>query len=326
MKKNKNQPLKLGIFVTLGLFIFIVGIYYLGSKQDLFSSTFTVNSYFKDVKGLVQGNNVRYSGINVGTVSKIDIVSDSTILVKMSINDKVREFIRKDSKVEIGSDGLMGSKIVKIHPGSANAGSISDDDELESTNSLDIEEILKEAKVVIDDGQIITKNLVEMTNKLNNGDGDIAKLLNDDEITTKLSQFGDEMISVSQSIDGITRKINRGEGDLGKLVNDTTITHEFHTAMDQFGNIMSRTDTIANELLIFSKSMNNGNGLVNRLVYDSTMADNVDTTIYKVGKSVDNIVDAAETIEKSWIFNLFSGNNKKERQEERNTRRPDNMK
>jgi phospholipid/cholesterol/gamma-HCH transport system substrate-binding protein len=132
MGKSKNRSLSLGLLVSVGLLLFILAIYYLGSKQNLFSSTITVQSNFNNVKGLVEGNKVRYAGINVGTVSDIRIISDSTILVEMALNRKVTEFIRKDAKVEIGQEGLMGSKIVYIHTGSAGAGSVEDNDKLES--------------------------------------------------------------------------------------------------------------------------------------------------------------------------------------------------
>jgi phospholipid/cholesterol/gamma-HCH transport system substrate-binding protein len=311
MGKSKNRSLSLGLLVSVGLLLFILAIYYLGSKQNLFSSTITVQSNFNNVKGLVEGNKVRYAGINVGTVSDIRIISDSTILVEMALNRKVTEFIRKDAKVEIGQEGLMGSKIVYIHTGSAGAGSVEDNDKLESVKAFDVAEMLDEAKKIIEDGRSVSQNLLEMSGKMNNGDGDLAKLLNENTITAKLNETGDQLLSVAKNVDGITQKINHGQGDLGKLVNDTVISYRLALALDRLDSIASTADSLTKELLTFGKELNDGDGLVTRLVYDSIMAENADTAVSKLGGSIDDLVKTSQAVRESWVLNLFSGRNKK---------------
>lgn len=306
MDNTKSRSLKLGIMVAIGLGLFTIAIYYLGSQQNLFSPSVTIKAYFNNVSGLVEGNKVRYSGIAIGSVDEIQIISDSTILVKITVDKKVKKFIRKDSRVEISSDGLMGSKIINILPGTEAAGSVSGEDFLVSSDPLDLQDVLEEAKKVIDDGRIITKNLIKVTEKIDNGEGDLAILLNDNGITTRLNKIGDEMTSTIVNLNKITTKINDGYGDLGKLVNDTVITSEMALLMNNFKKISTTSDSIANEILLFSKELNSGDGIIPRLVYDTAMADNIDTTIVKINYGVDNVVQAAETVEKSWIFNLFS--------------------
>lgn len=311
MGKSKSRSFKLGLFVSAGVLLFMLAVYYLGSKQNLFSSSFTVQSRFYDVKGLVEGNKVRYSGIDVGTVSSVKLIADSTIMVELSIDERVREFIRKDSKVEIGREGLMGSKLVFIHPGTAVAGSIGDNGELESVKSVDIEEMLREAQKIIDDGRAVSKNLLAMSRKINEGEGDLARLINDNTITTTLSQTGDELLGIAQNAREITEKVNKGEGDLGRLLNDTTITFQMNKSLNQLEEVGANTDTFTQELAKFGKALNNGHGMLNRLVYDSIMAVHVDTTIVKVGEGVDDVVETAEAIRESWLLNLFSGRKKK---------------
>jgi len=311
MNRSKNRSLKLGLLVSAGALLFVLAVYYLGSKQNLFSSSITIKSYFHNVKGLMEGNKVRYSGINVGTVDGISIVSDSTILVELSIDKNVKEFIRKDSKVEIGQEGIMGNKIVNIYPGSASAGSVGDNDELKSANSFDFEEILKQAKSIIDDGKAVAKNLLDMSNKINNGNGDLARLINDSAISVSLNKTGDQLLSITQNVKEITRKVNDGEGDLGKLVNDTAISHTVTLALTNLDSITARVDTFSQELLIFGKEINHGDGLIHRLVYDSLMAENVDTTITNVNYGVGEVAAAARSVRQSWILNLFSGKSKR---------------
>lgn len=316
MGKFANRSIKLGLMVAGGLALFVVAIFYLGSQQNLFTSSVKVKSYFRDVKGLMEGNKVQYSGITVGHVSHIEIVDDTTILVKMAVKKDVQKFIRKNSKVDIGSDGLMGSKIVNIHPGTSQTGPITDDDVLMTKQSVDFQDVLEEAQSVIQQSNTIIAHLRDISNKMNNGEGDFAKLLNDDMITTKLSRMGDEMLAVASTSDEILRKVNEGEGDLGRLINDSIVTTEYVKIMNDFGGVVNNFDSIASEtnkfakeLKLYSEQLNSGNGIFYKLAYDSTMANNIDTTISKVNRSVDDIVGAANTVEKSWVFNLFSGGN-----------------
>jgi len=313
MGKFANRSIKLGLLVAGGLFLFAIAIFYLGSQQDLFSSSVTVKSYFRDVKGLMEGNKVQYSGITVGHVAHIEIINDTTILVQMSVNKDVQKFIRTDSKVDIASDGLMGSKIVSIYPGSASAQSISDDDVLMTQESIDFQDVLVEAESVLRDTREITSNLQDISRKMNEGDGDIAVLLNEDKITTKLNRFGDEMLAIAATSDEILQKVNEGEGDLGRLINDSTITMEYMQLMNDFDSIAFKTNRFADELNQYSNQLNSGDGLLYKLAYDSVMTANIDTTIAKISTGIDDVVEAANTLEKSWVFNLFSKNREKKK-------------
>jgi phospholipid/cholesterol/gamma-HCH transport system substrate-binding protein len=306
MGKFASRSVKLGLLVAGGLILFALAIFYLGSQQDLFSSTVVVKSYFKDVKGLMEGNKVQYSGITVGHVAHIEIIDDTTILVQISVDRDVQKFIRTDSKVDIGSDGLMGSKILNIYPGSAVAQSISDDDVLLAQESIDFEEVLEEALSVFKDSRKIASNMLEISNKMNNGDGDFALLVNERNFTSKLDRVGNELLAFSTTANEIIGKIKQGEGDLGKLIGDSVITSEIHEMMINMDSVVQKSDVLVRELNQYSNQLNNGNGLLTRIAYDTVMADNIDTTIVKISNSVDDVERAAETIDRSWIFNLFS--------------------
>ena len=117
MKQNISHKVRLGIFITIGIAVFIAAIYFIGDKQQLFRSTFHLSGVFKDVAGLQTGNNVRLSGINVGTIDNIIIISDSSVRVEILIEESTRKFIKKDAVASIGSEGLMGNKTLIISPG-----------------------------------------------------------------------------------------------------------------------------------------------------------------------------------------------------------------
>src|SRR3569832_2214959 len=117
MKTTSGQKIKIGGFVFAGLAILVAGIFLIGNKKGLFSSTFRVHGLFKNVNGLQVGNNARFAGINVGVVQDIQIVNDTSVKVILTLNDVVRKFIKRDAKLSISSDGLMGDKLVLISPG-----------------------------------------------------------------------------------------------------------------------------------------------------------------------------------------------------------------
>src|ERR1700746_891978 len=139
MKKNTNKKIGLGIFVSIGMLFFIAGIYYIGKKQQLFNETFRISGIFKDVRGLQVGNNVQFSGINVGIVENISIVTDTTVKVDLLINENARKFIHKNAGAIIGSDGLMGNKILSITPGTASEETINDNDVITTSMPVNID-------------------------------------------------------------------------------------------------------------------------------------------------------------------------------------------
>src|SRR5258708_16157938 len=116
MKMTTGKKIKIGAFTFTGLLVLVLAIFLIGNKQNIFNSTFNVYGIFKNVNGLQVGNNVRFAGINIGVVQTINIVTDSSARVDLTINNKVKKFIKKDSKLSIGSDGLMGDKLLIISP------------------------------------------------------------------------------------------------------------------------------------------------------------------------------------------------------------------
>ena len=116
MRTHTVNNLKLGAFVIAGLLFLIVMLYMVGRDQSLFGATFVIKARFENVQGLVYGNNVRFGGIQVGTVKKIDILADTVIEVVMIVDQKMKQFIHSNAIASIGTDGLMGNKVISISP------------------------------------------------------------------------------------------------------------------------------------------------------------------------------------------------------------------
>jgi phospholipid/cholesterol/gamma-HCH transport system substrate-binding protein len=202
MNKEDKSNWKLGMFVIGGLVLFFLAIYFIGKQQNLFGSNFELKSKFKTVSGLKVGNNVRFSGINVGTVSGIELVNDTSVVVILTIQEDVRKYIKTDAVASIGSDGLVGDKILTIAPGSAfNTKIIKENGFIASTKPLEIEDLMKGVKKSVDNAEIITSQLALFTYNINNGDGALSKLLTDESFAAKLD-------STMSNIESSTKGLN----------------------------------------------------------------------------------------------------------------------
>lgn len=186
MNKDTGSNWKLGMFVIIGLILFVITIYFVGKQQNLFGETFQLKSQFKTVSGLKVGNNVRFSGINVGTVSEIELVTDSTVVVSVLMEKEVQKYIKKDAKASIGSDGLMGDKVFTISHGTTSKEMVKDNDFITSVNAIEMEDIMKSVKSTLDNAEVITGELAEFSYNMNNGKGTLSKLMNDKSFAVKL--------------------------------------------------------------------------------------------------------------------------------------------
>ena len=200
MKKDSGNKIRLGLFVIGGVVIFLVGIYYIGQKRLLFSSTIKLKTIYHDVNGLQVGNNVRFSGIDVGTVDDISIISDTTVSVTLAIDHSVKKFIKKDAKASIGAEGLMGDKIVNLTSGSESGEEIANGDFIQSMEGSTIDAIMKSVKVTADNAAVITGDLAGVIGMVKSGKGTIGKLLMDTSFAGNLDAT---MVNVKQASGGL---------------------------------------------------------------------------------------------------------------------------
>ena len=186
MKKDTGNKIRLGLFISLGIAVFILGIYFIGERQQLFRGTFRVTCVFKDVGGLQAGSNVRLSGINVGTVDNIIIVSDTSVKVDILIDEATRKFIKKDAFASIGSDGLMGNKILIINPGTGGKTEIENNDTLGTIQPINMDDLMASLKSTIDNTSHITNDLSKITNSIQSGRGTVGRLLMDPSLAQNI--------------------------------------------------------------------------------------------------------------------------------------------
>ncbi|MEO6834183.1 MAG: MlaD family protein, partial [Chitinophagaceae bacterium] len=135
MRSNKNnRAVIVGIVVALGLAIFMIGVFTLGGQKKTFANTFTLRAIFNDVNGIQRGNNIWFSGVKVGTIRSVNFGQHATVVVTMNVEEGVREYIHDDSHAKVGSDGLIGNKIIVIYGGSPELPVVKDGDTLSVEN------------------------------------------------------------------------------------------------------------------------------------------------------------------------------------------------
>jgi phospholipid/cholesterol/gamma-HCH transport system substrate-binding protein len=210
MKKESGFTWKLGMFVIIGLALFTGTIYFVGKQKNIFGSTFNLKAQFKTVSGLKEGNNVRFSGINVGTVDGIELITDTSVLVSLVMKKNVQKFIKTDAIASIGSDGLMGDKVLTISPGNGNGNMVNNNALITSKSAVEIADVMSSLKNSVDNAGIITAQLAQVSYKINNGNGPLARMISDEGFSNSLKGTLTNLQTSSNEFAHFTQNLNKG--------------------------------------------------------------------------------------------------------------------
>jgi phospholipid/cholesterol/gamma-HCH transport system substrate-binding protein len=285
MKKDTSNKIKLGIFISIGMMVFIVGIYFIGAGRQLFTSTFRISAVFKDVAGLQPGNNVRLSGINVGTVDNIMIVSDTTVRVEILIDESTRKFIKKDAVASIGSEGLMGNKTIIVYPGTGGKTEIENNDIVQTTSPLGVDDFMISLKRTIDNATKITSDLSKITENIQSGKGSIGRLLMDQ--------------SISQNVDSTFTNLKDGSAGFKILMDKANDIDEILTSLK---TTINNTSSITSNVSKITDSIHSGKGTIGMLLMDSTMRQNIDSAVVNMKESSAGLKTLMKKAKDSWIL------------------------
>lgn len=186
--QRSKFKVRLGIFIAGGLTLFIVTIFIIGRQKNLFNPVFSLTTTFYNINGLQVGNNIRFSGINVGTVDNIKIINDSTVRVDMLIKKNVQQFFRTDCEASIGSEGIIGDRVLMISQGSIQGPMVKDGQRLNSTEPVETDAIMASLQISTGNAEIITEQLAEIMIKINSGNGTLGRLIQDSSIAENINQ------------------------------------------------------------------------------------------------------------------------------------------
>ena len=211
MEPHSSQfKVRLGLFVAGGFLIFALAIFLIGRQKNLFNPTFHISTTFHNVSGMQVGNNIRFSGINVGTVDNINIINDSTVKVEMIIQKSVQPFIKVDCQAAIGSEGIIGDRILMITQGTSDAPSAKDGDVLPSTEPVEMDAIMKSLSVTAQNAEVVTDQLAEIMLTINQGEGTLGRLIQD---TTIAENINKTIINLKQSSKGLDQNMEAAKSN-----------------------------------------------------------------------------------------------------------------
>ncbi len=327
MKNTSSQKIRLGLFVIIGTILFITGVYLIGQRQDMFKKTFTVSAYFQNVNGLQKGNNVRYAGIDIGTVKDITMINDSTIKIDMTIEEKIIIHIKKNAIATIGSDGLVGNMIINIVPGKGSSELISNGDIIQSYSKIGADDILSTLSVSSENAAILTSDLLKITTAMLEGKGTVGLLLNDTTMARDLKQSVNNLKMASR---GATHTINElnsiissiktnDDTVLGMILNDTisgqklkNIVTNLETTSNEIQSLLSHVDSVINDL-------NSSEGAYNYILKDTSLVNSLKATLKNINEGTDKFNQNMEALKHNWLTRGYF--KKLEREEEKEAKK-----
>lgn len=292
MAKSTINNIKLGLFVLAGVLLLILGLYMIGRDSNLFGRNFELRARFENVQGLTAGNNIRYSGIQVGTVRKVKIISDTVIEVTMLIDEKMRSFIHKNDIVSISTDGLMGNKLINITPARSGSPLVVENDILVTKRVASTDEMMETLNRTNNNIALISDDIKKTVQRINNSSS-LWKILEEPTLPIYLKasmanirNAASKADNMATDLSAIISDVKNGKGSLGAILTDTSIAHNLNEAVMKIQMVGDNANQLADELAALTQSVKNdityGKGTVNALLKDSSI-------VLKLNNSLSNI-------------------------------------
>lgn len=318
-KLKNNRPLLVGIFIFLGLVILVITIFTLGGQKKTFVKSVTVNAVFDDVGGLLRGANVWFSGVKVGTVRHISFYGDKEVLVEMSIDQHAESHIHKDAKAKIGSDGLIGNKIVIIYGGTPTAPQVEKNNFLAVEKALSTDDMLATLQVNNKNLAEITTSFKSIAKKIDSGNGALATILNDPAMGNKLTATVSNLQLISDNFkttsatskvvlsdfQQFTGKLNKPGNSINDLVTDTSMYSDISGTLAELRTASSSISKFTANLKIMSEKLNENDNTVGVLLNDSASASSLKEMIKNLETSSQKLDEDLEAAQHNFLLRGF---------------------
>ncbi|WAC13634.1 MlaD family protein [Dyadobacter pollutisoli] len=321
---TRKRSITVGLFVLIGIIIFVVGILTIGSMKKVFSSTITVKTIFDDVNGLKPGNNIWYSGVKIGTVKTIRFLENSRVEVMLNIEEKSQEFIRKNAKAKVSTDGLIGNKIIVLYGGTQKVPSIEDGDELVVEKIESTEEML----AVLSENN---KNLLGITSAFKTisknilaGKGTVGMLLNDerlyndvDQTLAALKKASVNAQTLTSSLSDFTDKLNQKGGLANDFATDTVIMSDLRSTISKLNETVSSANVMVGNLKTASADLNsNTTSPLGVMLHDEGTAANLKSTLKNLESTTEKLDENMTALRSNFLFRRYFKRKAKEEAKE----------
>jgi phospholipid/cholesterol/gamma-HCH transport system substrate-binding protein len=290
------------------LLIFIVAVYFIGDKQKMFGKTNHLKAVFNNVNGLQIGNNVRYSGVNSGTVRGINMVNDSVIEVDMIIDKTLFSHIKKDAVAIIGSDGLVGSMIINIIPGKGLALPVEPGDEIKSLNRVRTDEMLNTLGITNRNAAHLTKDLLEITSEITEGKGTVGLLIRDSILARDLKETMHYLKITGKGTSESVTKLNKLIGSLDNknnvigVLKDTAVANNIKTIVRNLDKSSTEINKVVSNLNSTITNVKEGKGALNYLSNDPKLVLKIDSTMTNIKEASFRLNENMEALKHNFLF------------------------
>ncbi|MCK9402703.1 MAG: MlaD family protein [Chitinophagaceae bacterium] len=326
MEKKTIDNIKLGIFVSAGLLFLVVLLYMIGKNMSLFGDTYVLKARFENAQGLVVGNNVRYSGIQSGTVKEIKIMNDTTIEVTLLVEKKMMAIIRKNAVVSIGTEGLVGNKVVNIIPRRKQAPLAEEGDILFAKRSVDADEMLQTLSQTNNDVAVIAADLKITIQRINTSNA-LWNLLNDKSIPENFRVSVANILAATgnagklvNNLNDIVMDIKNGKGSAGAILRDSSFAKNLNEAILKIKSVGDNVDSLSHEISLVvagvRQDINSGRGPVNALLKDSAIVIKLNTSLSNIEKGTDGFNQNMEALKHNFLFRGYFRKLEKEKENE----------
>jgi len=310
---TRKRSITVGLFVIIGVIILVVGVVTIGSMRKVFTSNIKIKTIFHDVNGLKPGNNIWYSGVKIGTVKTLRFLDNSQVEVMLNIEEKSQEFIRKNAKAKVSTDGLIGNKIIVIYGGTQKVPAIEDGDELvvekiESTDEMlaVLSENNKNLLGITSAFKTISKNILE-------GKGTVGMLLNDERLYTEVDQTLAALKKASlnaqtmtASLSGFSSKLNQKGGLANDFATDTIIMANVRSTIGRLNETVSTANVMVTNLKTASEELNsNTTSPLGVLLHDETTASNLKGTLKNLETSTEKLDENMTALRSNFLFRRY---------------------
>jgi len=310
MEKATNK-IKLVIFVMTGTILLIVSLYFIGTKQNLFSKTLSIYVRFNNVNGLITGNNVRFAGITIGTVKEINIENDSLVLVEMVIRQDAMRYIRKKSIAEVGSDGLMGNKLINITTIDIASQFVAENDTILSLGSVGTDEMMRTLNTTNINVLDITNDLKRITQRISDSKplwdiiSDTVPFANFRRTLISIETASLSAVNMTKLAEDLLEEIKNGQGVAGKIISDDSTARNFERIV---ANVEAATDTAKlalHHMHEFMEDLNLTPGPLGVLARDTAMAGDMKSVFANLSISTALLNENLKALQSNFLFRRY---------------------
>ena len=301
-----KRAVTVGVFIFLGLAFFIAGVLIVGNLRKTFTKSVTIRTVFDDVEGLKIGNNVWFSGVKIGTVRKMRFVNKSQVEVSMNIDEIAQEYIRKDSKAKIGSEGVIGNKLIVLYGGSQSSPPVDDGDMVVSETTYSMESMMTTLQKTNDNLYDISNDFKIVSKQIAGGEGTMGKLLYTDSLyrtidaaVVSLQRAAANAQAMTASLSNFSSKLNQPGSFANDLVTDTVVFAQARAAVRE----LNETAASANKMTAnIEQASNDPTKPLGLMLHDQETAKDLKETISNLETSTAKLNETLDAARYSFLL------------------------